>query len=144
MPIDTITTPFPDTFVDAPTGQTLKWGSLPPVLITAPGGASSITLILEKVTFPQKYKKLASENEVGVTNKQAWMRQAREGTATFQIAKATTGAGSDGPSPGWTFLVPRHGEYPGTLQAVITSDPIEYDQNAITKITVDICEVLNP
>lgn len=121
------------TIVDAPSSQTLKFGSQ--ILIWSVAGP----LIAEDFEMTYGMRELDSEDEIGLPNKAAYVPTKGRGRVTCQIKASTTA----NPGRGETATaVPNGGGTPRTIMAI--SEHQAQTQSGITKIPIDIVQVLNP
>jgi hypothetical protein len=121
------------TFVDAPSAQTLKFGAQKVTWSTAG------QLIAEEFQMTFGMRELDSEDEVGNPNKAAYIPIKGRGSCVCQILSSSTVSVTRGET--CTF-VPNGGGTPRKVMAI--SEHQAFTQSGITKIPVDIVEVLNP
>lgn len=128
--------PQPSTFVDNPAGEASQHASQNCVF-TPPGGGTTQTLVCEDIDYTKGTRALRSNDAAGKPHKAAYVPDWGEGTMTVQLKTATTRL-----TAGYTtaFL-----DTDGTtsIPVIVTKVTGRWQQNEITKLSIDIAEKVN-
>lgn len=126
----------PSTIIDTPAGEAVQHGSQE-CIFTPPGGGTTQTLKCEEISYSKGLRDIDANDTLGKPFKAAYVPEKGSGTMVVQLKTATTRL-----TAGYTtsFL-----DTDGTtaIPVIVKKINSRWQQNEITKISIDIVEKLN-